>query len=269
MPVPKVPYLPPAGGGFDFAPVPEGESGLDIQISPGRMGGAGNNFDSPIAGARLQNGEFFFNFSPIADMIANPNNYRGTFLTDFSGTILAGIRLDGAVPTLPVTPWVSAPPVIAAGANLKNGLSNDIKIVSGSLTALPGIYSPGGGAGLDVFFTPSFYPTKAFTLNLQIPTNSGGFNIINLINANIPVIYNNPQIIVSGYTNVENSNLPLKTRPRPEGYNTGERGLQLFITQLGATTIQPAPFEPLPAGFPYFTYASAGLSVPYLRWFIN
>lgn len=254
MPPIRLPTLPPTGG-LDFAPVPEGESGLDIQISPGRMGGGGNTFDTAVAGAELQYAYFYFNFQN-GSLAADGSNAPGTFMTDFSGTILAGRRLDGAVPAPPAFSFANIYPPNSQAVG-KTGLSTDIKVVSGASLAVPGIYSPYGGTGLDIFYIPSAIALgKKLSVFVTLPDIVGnGYSTISLIAANVPYIINNPQIVVPGYVNILLPNSPIKTAPRPEGYLLpGETGLQVYAINLGAVDPQPAPFQPLPASWANYKY---------------
>lgn len=258
-----------------FLPGAEGESGLEIPITIGQMSvGGGSTGDSStlIAGTSLQAGEVYFNYTANPLMVANPANYAGTFMTDFEGTLLAGRRLDGVVPPPPATPWSNSLPYnLAAGSVAKTGLDTDIKIFSGASLGIENIYSPNGGIGLDIFFTPSAWP-PGDQLNVNIinlpAINFGVFPSFTLIFNSTPYIWNNEQITAPGYSNQTNPNAPIKTRPRPEGYNPGESGLQIFWSQLGAVTPQPAPY-PVLGLFPYYQSAAGSVGVPRIEWDIG
>lgn len=208
----------------------EGESGLDT------VGFSGvNTLDIQKRRGRPTNTIFTYNLTvtaAIQDIYPLPVAYWGNFITLFDGTIVGGTRLDGQG--------------IGWGSSLGSPFSTWASGTTGrpgfpSVKPIPVEYTyntvgvKGSNAGIDIFFRTSM--TDA-TFGLQ-------WVAADLTTQNTPlVVFGVPQIgsLVPGI---------ITTKRRPEGYNTGENGVQVFFQPQVATDGIPAGFvSPALVGVP-------------------
>ena len=183
--------------------------------------------------ARPTNTLLFYNRCSVLAQASTPNPpvaYWGNFMTLFDGTIIAGTRLDGLG-----TCFATAP--ASPGACLVDGTGT--KTLPFSTRKLPPIYTTNlagktGLPGIDVFFRTSM--TNVNVTVQWVKDATGAISTFKAVNNK------NPQYTITQ---------TLVARKRPEGYSTGENGVQLFFRPPVATVAVPPGFvNPALVGVP-------------------
>ena len=208
----------------------EGESGLETVGFSGAT-----TLDIQKRRARPTATTFLYNATitgAIAGVYPLPVAYWGNFITLFDGTIVGGTRLDGTG-----VGWTNAFP--SAYASFSQGDSGNTGLPT--LGPMPRSYTyntmgaKGSNAGIDIFFQTSMTDVD---FRLQWVTTTFAFQTTNLVLSNVPQIGN----LVPGI---------ISTRRRPEGYNAGEDGVQVFFRPpIAANFVPPNFVDPTTVGVP-------------------
>jgi len=164
--------------------------------------------------------------------------YWGNFITLFDGTIVGGTRLDGVG-----IGWA----VNFGDANRCSARGNGGTTPPPQNKTLPAQYTfntvgaKGSNVGIDIFFRKSM-------TNVTVTVDTvGGVSIF-------AVIANNP-----AYADWYPLGSPIITRPRPEGYQSGEDGVQILWNPKTAEAVPPAGFvNPAAVGVPSSPAVDAG-----------
>ena len=210
----------------------EGESGQEV-VGFSSFGAQRIN-DAQKRRSRPTNTIFWYNrtnFAAQATAGQPPVAYWGHFMTLFDGTIIAGTRLDGQG-----TCWSTAG--ASAQSSITSGVGTEVVPTTGQ--TIPPSYTSnflgakGSLIGIDVFFR-----TTATNVNIGVTLVIAG-----VATGAVVVAAKVPQIGTFLGGN-------LITRQRPEGYFSGESGVQMFIRPPTAATIIPPGFvDPVVVGVP-------------------
>lgn len=217
----------------------EGESGLET------VGFSGATVpEVQKRRARPTNTLIFFNWTTtpaINGVYPVPAPYWGNFATLFDGTIIAGTRLDGQ------------------GIGFAGNIGVATRCVADGLTGkcfnpVLNNYTPpqytsnvvgakGGVVGIDVFFRTSMTNVNVY---ITYCTTAGAAQVVTIVNNKVPVIGS----LVPGI---------VETKQRPEGYFSGENGVQVFFNPPCAATNIPAGFiDPSSVGVPKYAIVDNG-----------
>lgn len=171
-----------------------------------------------------------------------PIAYWGNFATLFDETIVAGTRLDGQ--------GIGFSGVFGSNWDCyANGLGGSVNTPPRP-NYLPPTYTfntignKGTTAGLDIFFQTSM---SNVNVSINYIATGGGLSL------SVPIIVNKvPQIGVLAAGVVV-------TKERPQGYNPGENGVQVFFNTIVASTLIPPGFvNPGAVGVPNNVLANNG-----------
>lgn len=219
----------------------EGESGLETVGFSGAT-----TLDIQKRRARPTSTLIVYNWTgtaAISGVYPLPVAYWGNFATLFDGTIVAGTRLDGQGVGF-------ANFFIAATSCYADGTGGSI-VVPPRPNYMPPSYTTntaglkGSNAGIDVFFQTSMTDVD---VNVFYILPGGAIGGATVVNNKVPIIGN----LVPGV---------ITTRRRPEGYNPGEDGVQIFFRPPTATNAIPAGFvDPATVGVPQNGLVDAGFN---------
>ena len=219
------------------------EDSADILLAEGESGGdtigfagVGNSLEMQQKKTRPFYTEIIFNVSDNVaqqDTFPLPAAYWGNFITSFDGTILAGQRLDG-IGTGFCPSFFSAYSSVYSNSATSGSNPNNVRIGNQPGVKIAKCYpntcfGASGAIGLDIFFRKSLTDFNAFVRFRK--DFSPGFREIKVVNNKIPQIINIPPAFGSG-----TAQSAVYTRTRPEGYSSGEDGIQVFYQPGWAAT---------------------------------
>ena len=217
----------------------EGESGLETVGFSGAT-----TLDIQKRRGRPTTTIFTYNLTvtaAIQNVYPLPVAYWGNFITLFDGTIVGGTRLDGQG-----IGWAnnlaSAYSSFATGTGGNTGFPDNKTL--GATYTYNTIGAKGSSAGIDIFFKKSMIDAS-FTLqwlaaDLSTQTTSLVIGIVPQLGNLVPGV--------------------ITTRRRPEGYNPGEDGLQVFFQpQVAANTIPTGFVDPTLVGVPKAVTVDLGI----------
>lgn len=206
----------------------EGESGLDTVGFSGA-----NTLDIQKRRGRPTSTTFFFNTTvtpAIQNVYPLPVAYWGNFITLFDGTIVGGTRLDGQG-----IGWANT--VGSPFLSKADGVSGNTGIPASA--TIPPTYTfntvglKGSNAGIDIFFRTSMTSVSVTLRRVDLTLS----------------VVNTP-IVVGGVPQIGNL-VPgvITTRRRPEGYISGEDGVQIFFRpQICGSVVPPGFVDPATVG---------------------
>jgi len=224
----------------------EGESGSET-IGFSTFGAQRIN-DAQKRRARPTSVYMQWNFGSLVAMrtMPTPVAYWGTFVTDFSGKILAGARNDGLGST--TSGWATTPGFSPANLSYSNGSGGNLSLPTLSYNTL-GL--PGSLCGFDIFMdtTQTDIDISLFYFNPYFPAGVGSITSINLAVNKVPLI---GQYYMPSQPAGQAPFLII--RRRPEGYLPNEDGAQVFLSLPYADDVYPAGFiDPAVAGVPVYS----------------
>jgi len=200
--------------------------------------------------------QFIFNRTTNPVMVSNPTLYKGYAESLFGGGVtLAGEVSGGASfkppPPLPILPYTNSATIDATNS-LYNGLSRltatypivlyDSQMGVESSSAYP------YGIGFRIRFTSS----RVWTIDIKYYSSAGLFVTTNIV-TNSNFTFTNGQLINGVLTLTRASSLLPSTN------------IDVFLNMKAATIVQPAGFDPTPAGITTFDGTSLA-ATPQLIW---